>query len=197
MNWLEVLGYSASALTFMTFLMRAMLPLRYVALCSNVAFIVYGYFSGLTPVLVLHLMLFPLNFSRMCGLLRLTRAVNQAGTADVSIEPLLPYMTRRRFHAGSVLFRRGDAACEMYYILDGSVCLEETGRQIGRGQVAGIIGLFAPGRRRPWTAICSTDADILVLSDKQLMLFAYENPQFTMSLTRLIAQRALTDTTAA
>jgi hypothetical protein len=32
MNWQESIGYVASGLTFMTFYMKAMLPLRYVAL---------------------------------------------------------------------------------------------------------------------------------------------------------------------
>jgi hypothetical protein len=49
MNWLEMIGYVASGLTFMTFYMKAMLPLRYIALCSNIAFITYGYFSPSIP----------------------------------------------------------------------------------------------------------------------------------------------------
>jgi CRP-like cAMP-binding protein len=132
----------------------------------------------------------------MWQLRQLMREVNRAGTADMSIEPLLPFMSRRCLPAGSVLFHRGDAAHEMYYILHGTVLLEETGREIGAGQVAGIIGLFAPGQRRPQTGICKTDAEILTLSERQFMQFAYGNPQFTMRLARLITQRALADASA-
>ena len=45
----EVFGYIASALVFMTFYMRTMLPLRIAAMVSNVAFIAYALIDGLTP----------------------------------------------------------------------------------------------------------------------------------------------------
>jgi len=48
------LGYLDVVLMFVTFYMKTMLPLRYTALCSNVAFIIHGYFSHLYPALFLH-----------------------------------------------------------------------------------------------------------------------------------------------
>jgi hypothetical protein len=54
-------GYLASALVLCTFLTRTMLPLRFVALGSNVAFITYGALLHLYPVLVLHCVLLPVN----------------------------------------------------------------------------------------------------------------------------------------
>jgi CRP/FNR family cyclic AMP-dependent transcriptional regulator len=193
MNWQELIGYVGSGLTFMTFYMRAMLPLRYIALCSNVAFIVYGYFVGLYPVLLLHLILLPLNVVRILELRKLMRQVRLAGQGDVSIETLLPFMSRRRFKAGDVLFRKGDAAREMYYILEGVVYVEDVRMNIGRGQIAGIIGVFAPEKERPWTAVYKTDGEILALSEEKLMQVCYENPGFGMSVARLITKRAITD----
>ncbi len=57
----EIFGYIASALVFATFYMRTMLPLRIVAVASNLAFITYASIDGLTPILILHAALLPLN----------------------------------------------------------------------------------------------------------------------------------------
>jgi hypothetical protein len=193
MNWQEIIGYVASGLTFMTFYMKAMLPLRYVALCSNLGFITYGYFAGLYPVLILHLLLLPLNIVRISELHKLVYQVRRAGQADVSIESLLPFMARRRFSAGDILFRRGEPAREMYYILQGVVHVEDVHMDIGPGQIAGIIGVFAPEKERPWTAVYKTDGEILALSEDKLMQFFYQNPGFGMSIARLITRRAIAD----
>ena len=42
LNWIDVLGYAASCMTLATFAQRTMLPMRIMALGSNVCFIVYG-----------------------------------------------------------------------------------------------------------------------------------------------------------
>jgi hypothetical protein len=47
------------------FYMKDMLPLRFVALCSNLAFIAYGFALGLTPIWLLHALLLPLNGWRL------------------------------------------------------------------------------------------------------------------------------------
>ena len=44
------LGWFASGLVFATFCAREMLPLRILALASNVAFISYGYSGHLWPI---------------------------------------------------------------------------------------------------------------------------------------------------
>jgi CRP/FNR family cyclic AMP-dependent transcriptional regulator len=42
-------------------------PLRCVAIASNLAFIAYGALADLGPVLVLHLLLLPVNVGRLAG----------------------------------------------------------------------------------------------------------------------------------
>jgi CRP/FNR family cyclic AMP-dependent transcriptional regulator len=42
MRWVDLAGYAASSLVFLTFYMKGMVPLRVIALCSNVAFLIYG-----------------------------------------------------------------------------------------------------------------------------------------------------------
>jgi hypothetical protein len=46
-----------------------MLPLRMLAIVSNVLFIVYGYEAHIHPVLLLHLALLPINLVRLAGLM--------------------------------------------------------------------------------------------------------------------------------
>ena len=67
MSPIEGVGYVASALVLATFCMHGMVPLRCMAIASNVAFIAYGVLAELAPVLVLHLLLLPVNVLRLAG----------------------------------------------------------------------------------------------------------------------------------
>lgn len=69
-RWVEVAGYIASSLVFLTFYMRRMVPLRLVALCSNVAFLAYAVALHLAPIAILHGALIPVNIIRLIGALR-------------------------------------------------------------------------------------------------------------------------------
>src|SRR4029077_1177325 len=115
----EVSGYVAAVLVFMTFYMKTMIPLRIVGICSNCAFIAYGYLGGLYPVLILHLVLLPLNTWRLHEMLRLTKQVREAAQSDLKMDWLKPFTSARRISAGDVLFRKGDAANAMYFIVSG------------------------------------------------------------------------------
>lgn len=61
----EVAGFIASALVLVAFAMRDIRLLRAIAICSNIAFIVYAGLNWLLPVLALHLLLLPLNIIRL------------------------------------------------------------------------------------------------------------------------------------
>jgi hypothetical protein len=58
-------GYIASFLVLVTFSMRRMVPLRIVAILSNIAFFEYGFSLGLKPVALLHGLLLPINICRL------------------------------------------------------------------------------------------------------------------------------------
>jgi CRP/FNR family transcriptional regulator, cyclic AMP receptor protein len=49
LTWVQLVGYTASLLVFSTFYMKTMIPLRCLAVISNVAFLTYGYFGGFIP----------------------------------------------------------------------------------------------------------------------------------------------------
>ena len=66
----SAIGFIASGLVLATFGMKDMVNLRIVAICSNIAFIMYGFVLVLPPVLILHVMLLPLNGWRSMGVLK-------------------------------------------------------------------------------------------------------------------------------
>ena len=62
---LNLLGYSAASLVLATFCARSMVTLRMLALCSNLAFVIYAIAASLWPILLLHAVMFPLNLVRL------------------------------------------------------------------------------------------------------------------------------------
>jgi len=65
MRFWDAMGYIAAALVIATFGMKAMVPLRLLAVCSNFAFLAYGLGMHLAPVYVLHAILLPMNAWRL------------------------------------------------------------------------------------------------------------------------------------
>lgn len=61
----DAIGYLASLFVFGSFGCRTMVPLRMLALASNVAFMTYAARNQLAPVLVLHALLLPTNIVRL------------------------------------------------------------------------------------------------------------------------------------
>jgi hypothetical protein len=61
----DAIGFIAACLVFATFYMRDMITLRTLALCSNLAFIIYGLGLGLVPIWLLHAVLLPVNAWRL------------------------------------------------------------------------------------------------------------------------------------
>ncbi len=80
MTGADAIGYLAASLVLVTFCMRTMNNLRYVAIASNLAFIVYGYCGDLMPVLLLHLVLLPVNIRRLTELAAPRRAAPTSAT---------------------------------------------------------------------------------------------------------------------
>ena len=82
----QMVGWSAAALTSLTFAMRSMLALRVTALAANLCFVSYGALMDLAPVLALHLLLIPCNAIRLAELVKERRHVASGG-ATTRLEP--------------------------------------------------------------------------------------------------------------
>jgi hypothetical protein len=187
MDWVELLGYAAAASVLATFCMRTMLPLRVMALVSNVLFALYGYFGGLYPVMILHLILFPVNLVRLIEIQRLMRDLDAARPSDLSVQSWLPHMKLRRLEAGQTLVRRGDKADSIFYLVDGQVELPGHGKTLGPGTMVGEIGVFAPDQKRTETLVCRTDCRLYELTAKQAKQLCFQDRKFGFVMLRLVS----------
>jgi CRP/FNR family transcriptional regulator, cyclic AMP receptor protein len=192
-NWIELSGYLASTLVFLTFYMKRMIPLRVIGILSNIAFMVYGFDGRLYPVLILHAILLPLNCLRLIEMRALIRKVRGASRSDLSMEWLVPMLRRRRCLKGEVLFRRGDPAKELYLVFSGTLRLLDVGLALGPGAVLGEVGIFAPTHQRMDTAICETDVELGVMATDKVLELYHQDRRFGFYLIRLVSQRLLED----
>jgi CRP/FNR family cyclic AMP-dependent transcriptional regulator len=190
-GWVDGVGYLASFLVFCTFYMKTMIPLRSVAIASNVVFMTYGLAGRVYPVLALHAVLLPLNCLRLRQMQILIRRVREASRGNLSLEWLIPLMTHKKLEAGHVLFRKGEPANSMYLILEGSMRLVELDVALGPGSLIGEIGVFAPDNRRTGTAVCESDVEIGAISDEKVLQLYYQNPTFGFSMFQLVLARML------
>jgi len=185
----DALGYIAASLVFLTFSMKTMIPLRIVSICSNVFFIAYGYLSPAYPLLVLHIALLPLNVFRLQQMLTLVRQVGAATQGDLNMEWLKPFTSKQTAKAGDVLFRRGDKADSMYFVVSGEFKVMELGIPIGPGQVLGELGLLAPDQIRTQTIECIKNADTLRITYDQVRQLYFQNPKFGFYFLQLTSRR--------
>lgn len=189
MHLVDVAGYVAAILVFLTFYMKTMIPLRLVGICSNCVFIIYAYFGTLYPVLILHIILLPLNLLRLREMLRLTKQVSAATRADLSMDWLKPFTSTRQLETGDVLFRKGDRANAMFFIVSGAYRLVEIGVQLPQGQVVGELGLLAPDQARTQTLECTASGEVLQITYEQVKQLYYQNPQFGFYFLQLTTKR--------
>jgi CRP/FNR family cyclic AMP-dependent transcriptional regulator len=188
-----IAGWLSAVLVFSSFFMKTMVPLRMVAIASNVAFITYallglryGIFGQVYPILVLHAALLPLNLVRLRQLRALLRAVREA-SADETIRSLVPYMHVETVTAGEVLFEKGDPADRLYVVEHGRVRLVEIGKVVSHGQVFGEVGVFAAQNVRTLSAVCDEDCRLYTITQEKAFELYHQNPEFGLFLIRLVA----------
>ncbi len=188
-----VLGMVGVVFTFASFAMKTMLPLRVLALVSNVCFIGYGFLESLLPGLILNSVLLPVNAQRVWEIRRLSKEITRATQDSPISQWLLPHMRRGTFKAGEVLFRKGDTADRVLYVAKGELKLVEIGESIGPGELVGEIGLFSPEKKRTQTVVCETDGELYYMTDEMIFQLYYQNPRLGFYFMRLVAGRLLKD----
>jgi hypothetical protein len=189
LNYVTVIGFIASALVIATLSMRTMIPLRIVGLLSNVAFVSYGLLFGSMPTVMLHSILFPLNVYRLREMLNLIKRVKAASKGDMSLDWIKPFMSKRTIEAGEILFRKGDEADQMFFLVDGELHLKEIDINIQPGTVVGELGMLAPSRTRTQTLVCTQGGSVLEISYARIEELYYQNPQFGFYFLRLSTAR--------
>ena len=189
MNAIDLLGLGAGALVLVTFYLKTMIPLRVVAIASNVAFASYGLLADAMPIVALHTLLLPLNALRLYQMRVLIARVKRASRGDLSLDMMVPYMNLRTVPAGTRLFSRGDLAEEVFLVMKGRVRIEGRGVLVKPGQLVGEMGLFSQGQRRTDSAVCDTEVELAAVSEDRMWELFYQNPEFGAYLLRIVMQR--------
>lgn len=184
----------AGVLVVVSAFVKTMIPLRWLAVAGNIGFIAYGAAYPAPLILVLHLVLLPVNLWRVVQMVQLTRRVSASGVDAAQMQLWLrPYMRSRRHRAGGVLFRRGDHASRIYFLVEGRIGLEEADRELQPGEMFGEIAFFVPDRRRSSTARCLSDCTVMSIDEATFRQLVYQNPDFGLHVIGLIAARLSDD----
>ncbi len=185
---------AAAGLTVSSSFVKTMVPLRWLAVGSNLGFLAYGVLHPSWVMALMHGVLLPINCVRLAEMKRLTRRVHAAtANADLSGLWLRPYMKKSLKKAGELLFQRGDAAEHLYILIEGRVEFIEIGATLGPGQMFGEIAFFAPDRQRTLSARCLDDCTLLSINQSTVRELYYQNPGFGFEIVGLVAGRLSAD----
>ena len=97
----------------------------------------------------------------------------------------------RSLKAGSVIFREGDAANELFVIKSGEVRIQIGNRtitELGQDCIFGEMALI-DSEPRSATAIAVTDVELVPVSEKQFLFLVSQTPYFALKVMRVLAQR--------
>ena len=191
---MQMMAWVAAALVFACFFMKTIVPLRMLAIASNLAFIGYaalgfyeGIFSKVLPIFVLHLALLPLNVIRVAEVRRVISSISTFKQADLTYEFLIPFMTSVHSQAGTNLFVKGEGAKDVYIVKSGSIHLTELGKALGPGSLFGEVAVFSHDATRNATAHCQTDCELFRIAGDRVRELFYQDRRFSFKIARLLA----------
>lgn len=196
-QWVALIAAAlAAALVITSAFVKTIIPLRWLAVTSNIGFIFYGALHPAPLVLALHAALLPINLWRVLEMRRLTQRVRQAqaegSNATLKIW-LQPFMKRKRLKPGAVLFKRGDPADRLYVLAEGRLEVAETGAPIEAGQLIGEISFFVPDGKRTGTVRCVESATLLSIDETTFRQVFFQDPSFGFEVVRTVAARLSAD----
>jgi CRP-like cAMP-binding protein len=95
------------------------------------------------------------------------------------------------FKAGSVIFREGDEAHELFVVKSGQVRIQIGNRTVTELAADSIFGEMAliDNEPRSATAIAVTDVELVAVSEKQFLFLVGQTPYFALKVMRVLAQR--------
>lgn len=189
MGYIDWLGWVAALLTLATFSMKTMIPLRAIAIVSNIAFMSYGALAEIYPVIALHSTLLPFNCIRLLQMRRLVASARKASTSGFDLDWIRPYASIKEYQKGEIIFKKGDEPDLFYYLSSGTIYLPEIDHEITPGNIFGEIAFFAPRQGRTVTAVCKSPARLHCLNEDSLKQLYFQNPTFGYYLMNLVASR--------
>src|SRR5579883_2611007 len=189
MHWTQLFNSVGSLFIVATASTKTMVPLRILAIVANCSLIVFFGFTHQWIPFLLQIIALPLNGWRLYQMLVLIRHVRDAIRGSTSMEWLKPFMMRRRFRKGDILFAKGEPANDMFCTLTGRYRLIELGIELKPGQVVGELAMLAPDNRRTATLECIEDGEALSITYEQVEQLYYQNPTFGFYFLRLATER--------
>ena len=171
--------------------MKTIVPLRTAGIASNFFLMIYGLMAPSYLTFFLYITLMPINAIRLFQMLHLIKKVKVATQGDLSMDWLKPFMTKRSYRKGDVLFHKGDIAEEMFYTVDGKFLVSGINIELPRGQILGEMGLLAPDNRRTQTVECIEDGQVLTITYDTVRELYFQNPSFGFYFLRLTSERML------
>lgn len=174
-----------------TFLMRTMVPLRVFGIASAFFFMAYGALGGAIATFLMYLLLLPINSLRLYQIIKLVKKARVAVQGDLSVDWLKPFMDRRIYRKGDIVFRKGQVAKEMHLITTGKFLVSEIGVELPPGRLVGELGFLSPSNKRTQSVECIEDGAVLTISYDRLLEVYFEYPDFAYFFLRLSSDRLL------
>lgn len=174
-----------------TLLMHTIVPLRVANMLGCMFFVAYGALSGNVGAFILYLLLLPINAIRLRQMLNLIKRARIATEGATSLELLKPFMSERRYRRGDKLFKKNDAASEMFLTVTGTFLVREIGVKLPPGRLMGELGFLTPNQRRTATVECIEDGQVMTITYEKLLEIFFQNPQFGYYCLVLTSQRLL------
>jgi ABC-type multidrug transport system fused ATPase/permease subunit len=187
-NMLALIGAIFFVATLLT---QTMVPLRVANMIGCVLFAGYGALAGNISTFLLYLLMVPINAFRLRQMLNLVKMARAATQGDTSMEWLKPFMTERKYKKGDVLFKKDDAANEMFLTITGNFLVTEINVELPPGRLMGELGFLSPENRRTATVECLEDGLVLTITYEKLLEIYFQNPQFGYYFLVLTSQRLL------
>jgi CRP-like cAMP-binding protein len=192
-NLANMLALFGAIFVVATLLMRTIVPLRVSAIVSNVFFISYAILSDSITTFFIYVLLLPINIVRLRQMFKLVRKARASVKEDLSMDWLKPFMARRKYSKNDLLFRKGEPANEMVFIVTGTFLVREIGVELSAGRMLGELGFLSPGNRRTQTVVCIETGEVLTITYDKLLELYFQNPQFGYYFLRLSSDRLLRD----
>src|SRR5262245_5402750 len=133
----QIASATGIILTVVQYWMNTMIPLRILAITTNVLFLIYAslWVPTVWPTVILNCIVLPLNVWRLFEMKKLVREAENASRSDLDMSWLRPFMSRRRVAEGEILFHKGDVAQAMYLVESGRFVLSEINLAVPVGGV--------------------------------------------------------------
>ena len=190
-NFANTLALVGAIFYVATLMVRTMVPLRVIGIISIVFFIGYGALAGAMATFFLYLLSLPINVIRLRQMLTLVKKARISAQGDLSMDWLRPFMSPRKYKKGEVLFRKGDAAKEMFFTVSGKFLVKEIGVELPPGRIMGELGFIDPKNRRTQTVESLENGEVLTITYDKLLELYFQNPEFGYYFLRLTTERLM------